>query len=91
MPDPILQFEYMSLDDFEELLLDKPESEKWELIGGRIIRGMVGARWEHKQIILNLTLAINNLCMVNWQSSRCGNLIKSSAVSLPTDIIQPGL
>ena len=60
MPDPELQFEHMSLDDFEELLLDKPENEKWELIGGRIIRGMVGARWEHKQIVLNLTLAINN-------------------------------
>ncbi len=37
MPDPVVQFEYMSLDDFEELLLDKPENEKWELIGGRII------------------------------------------------------
>jgi Uma2 family endonuclease len=53
-------FEYMSLDDFEELLLDKPEHEKWELIGGRVIRGMVGARWEHKQIVLNLLLALNN-------------------------------
>jgi Uma2 family endonuclease len=52
-------FEYMSLDDFEELLLDKPEHEKWELIGGRVIRGMVGARWEHKQIVLNLSLALN--------------------------------
>ena len=60
MPIPILQLEYMSLGDFEELLLDKPKNEKWELIGGRIIRGTVGARWEHKQIILNLTLAINN-------------------------------
>lgn len=53
-------FEYMSLDDFEELLLDKPDHEKWELIGGRVIRGMVGARWEHKQIVLNLVLALNN-------------------------------
>jgi len=60
MRDPAPRFEYMSLDDFEELLLDKPENEKWELIGGRVIRGMVGARWEHKQIVLNLTLAINN-------------------------------
>jgi Uma2 family endonuclease len=53
-------FEYMSLDDFEELLLDKPEHEKWELIGGRVIRGMVGARWEHKQIVSNISLALNN-------------------------------
>ncbi len=52
------QFETMSLDDFEELLLDKPNDEKWELIGGRVIRGMVGARWEHKRIIQNLTIAL---------------------------------
>jgi Uma2 family endonuclease len=53
-------FEYMSSDDFEELLLDKPEHEKWELIGGRVIRGMVGARWEHKQLVMNIALALNN-------------------------------
>ncbi len=53
-------FEYMTLEDFEELLLDKPEHEKWELIGGRVIRGMVGARWEHKQIVLNISLTLNN-------------------------------
>jgi hypothetical protein len=28
----------MSLDDFEELLPDKPADEKWELIGGRVVR-----------------------------------------------------
>ena len=32
------QYEYMSLDDFEELLADKPADEKWELIGGRVVR-----------------------------------------------------
>jgi Uma2 family endonuclease len=53
-------FEYMSLDDFEEALLDKPEHERWELIGGRVIRGMVGARWEHKRIIQNFTVAFMN-------------------------------
>ena len=30
-----LQFEYMSLDDFEEMLADKPADERWELIGGQ--------------------------------------------------------
>ena len=40
------QYEYMSLDDFEERLADKPADEKWELIGGRVVRMMVGARWE---------------------------------------------
>ena len=32
------QYEYMSLDDFEELLADKPADEKWELLGGRVVR-----------------------------------------------------
>ena len=47
-------FEYMDLDDFEELLADKPVHEKWELIGGRVVRMMVGARWEHHFIIRNV-------------------------------------
>lgn len=51
-------FEWMSLDDFEEMLPDKAEHEKWELINGRVIRGMVGARWEHHVIIDNMGLAI---------------------------------
>ena len=50
----------VSLADFEEMLADKPEGEKWELIGGRVYKMMIGAAWEHKQIILNLTLAVNN-------------------------------
>ena len=57
---PSSQYEYMSLDDFEELLADKPADEKWELIGGRVVRMMVGARWEHKRIIQNLTVALMN-------------------------------
>jgi Uma2 family endonuclease len=57
---PSSQYEYMSLDDFEELLPDKPADEKWELIGGRVVRMMVGARWEHKRIIQNLTVALMN-------------------------------
>jgi hypothetical protein len=36
--------EWMSLDDFEEMLADKPAHAKWESINGRVIRGMVGAR-----------------------------------------------
>ncbi len=50
--------EWMALDDFEEMLPDKPEFEKWELINGRVIRGMVGARWEHHVIIDNLAYAL---------------------------------
>ncbi|MGH6815655.1 MAG: Uma2 family endonuclease [Hyphomicrobiaceae bacterium] len=55
---PSFEFERMSLDDFEELLLEKPENEKWELIDGRVYRGMVGARWEHHVIVDNIGLAI---------------------------------
>jgi len=40
---PSSQYEYMSLDDFEELLPDKPADEKWELIGGRVVRMMARA------------------------------------------------
>ncbi len=50
----------VSLADFEDMLADKPPEEKWELIGGHVYKMTVGAAWEHKQIILNLTLAVNN-------------------------------
>jgi Uma2 family endonuclease len=52
------QYEYMDLDDFEELLADKPADERWELIGGRVVRMMVGARWEHHFIAQNLAQGI---------------------------------
>jgi Uma2 family endonuclease len=57
---PSSQYEYMSLDDFEELLPDKPADEKWELIGGRVVRMMVGARWEHNRICQNVATAMMN-------------------------------
>lgn len=38
MPHASSQYEYMSFDDFEELLADKPADEKWELLGGRVAR-----------------------------------------------------
>ena len=56
---PSLQFKPMSLDDFEELLADQPEDERWELIGGRVVRMMVGARWEHNRIINNLAAGLD--------------------------------
>ena len=54
------QFDYMDLDDFEELLADKPRDEKWELTGGRVVKMMVGARWEHNFIIQNLSFALTS-------------------------------
>lgn len=34
--------------------------EKWELIGGRVIRGQVGARIEHHDIVGNIDFALKN-------------------------------
>ncbi|WP_264049825.1 Uma2 family endonuclease [Methylobacterium flocculans] len=48
----------MALDDFEELLADKPRNKSWELIGGRVVRMMVGARWEHARIVQNIALGL---------------------------------
>ena len=50
--------DYMDVDDFEELLADMPHDERWELIGGRVVRMMVGARWQHNVIIQNLAGAL---------------------------------
>ena len=50
----------VSLADFEEMLADKPEDEKWELIDGRVYKPMVGAAWEHHAIIDNIGLAVSN-------------------------------
>lgn len=50
----------VSLEDFEELLADAPDDARWELIGGRVVRMMVGARWEHNQIVTNLNVALVN-------------------------------
>jgi Uma2 family endonuclease len=50
--------EYMDLDDFEELVLEMPEDQKWELINGRVVRSMVGARWTHHQIVQTVNFAL---------------------------------
>jgi Uma2 family endonuclease len=54
-------FPYMAFDDFEEMLADKPEHEKWELIGGRVVKMMVAARWEHHAIVRNIQVFLSNL------------------------------
>jgi Uma2 family endonuclease len=72
---PSSQYEYMSLDDFEELLADKPADEKWELIGGRVVRMMVGARWEHNYIIQNISTGLRD--RLRAKGSPCRTLIES--------------
>lgn len=54
MNSPAPASDLMSLDDFEDLLADQPDDERWELISGRLVRMMVGARWEHNIIVGNL-------------------------------------
>jgi Uma2 family endonuclease len=53
------KIERVSLADFEEMLSDCPEDEKWELIDGRVYKSMVGAAWEHHVIIANIDHAIS--------------------------------
>ena len=60
MNSTIRKSERMSLDDFEELLLNRPEDEKWELIDGVLVKGMVGARVEHHIIISNIDYALHD-------------------------------
>ena len=54
------RFDSMDLDDFEDLLADKPRDGKWELIGGRVVKMMTGARWEHNYIVQNLSGALRD-------------------------------
>lgn len=89
-------YEYMSLGDFEELLADKPSHEKWELIGGRVVRMMVGARWEHNFIIQNVSSAIRD--RLRSTGSSCRTLTetfylkdeKLDVAMLPDVIVQCG-
>ena len=60
MPSPVQGHQYMDLDDFEDLVLDRPPDEKWELISGRVVRSMVGARWAHHEIVQNINFALRS-------------------------------
>ncbi len=90
------QYDYMDLDDFEELLADKPRDEKWELIGGRVVKMMTGARWEHNFIVTNLAFGLQSrlrdsgsLCRTLTESFRLKEAtIKSSL--LPDIIVHCG-
>ena len=53
-------YDYLTLAEFEELLPDRPRHERWELIGGRLVRMMVGARWEHARIAQNIARHLEN-------------------------------
>ena len=90
------QYDYMDLDDFEELLADKPRDEKWELIGGRVVKMITGARWEHHFIIQNLNFALTgqlrgkgSACRVFTESFRLKERSFDSSV-LPDVIVRRG-
>ncbi len=85
------QFEYMSLDDFEELLADKPANERWELIGGRVVRMMVGARWEHHLITQNLRFELRrrlDAAMPADAMARRGAMLDLPAISLGVSLAE---
>jgi len=50
----------IGIDDFENMLFDKPDNEKWELIDGYVCKSMVGARMSHYELIRNLDTALSN-------------------------------
>ncbi len=70
MNSPSLKFKPMSLDDFEDLLADQPDDDRWELIGGRVVRMTIGARWEHNRIIGNLHFELLSLAGEEFALSR---------------------
>lgn len=89
-------YDYMSLDDFEEFLADKPNTERWELIGGRVVRMMVGARWEHNFLVQNVSTAIRE--RLRTAGSPCRTLTETfyvkdaalEAAMLPDVVVQFG-
>ena len=74
-------FDYMSFDDFEEALADKPRRERWELIGGRVVRSMVGARWEHNYLVQNIAFGLRD--RLRAAGSPCGTLTETFFVKDP--------
>ena len=66
---PYLQPEPLRLDEFYELLAEAPEEERWELLFGRVIRMMGGARWEHAQIVSNIHFGLRQ--RLQAAGSRC--------------------
>lgn len=49
-----------SLHEFQEMELNAPANEKWELIDGAIWKMMTGGTLAHNEIVVNLTLLIGN-------------------------------
>ena len=69
------QFDDMDLDDFEELLAEKPRDEKRELIGGRVVKMMVGAPSEHNFVLQNLASGLQT--RLRDAGSPCRTLVES--------------
>lgn len=92
----LAEYDYMSFHDFEEALADKPRSERWELIGGRVVKLMVGARWEHNYLVQNIASSLRD--RLRAQGSSCRTLTetfylkdeKLEAALLPDVIVHCG-
>lgn len=74
-------FDFMDLDDFEDYLADKPRDQKWELIGGRVVKSMVGARWSHHQIVQNINFFVRD--HIRRSGSPCRTFMESFWLKQP--------
>ena len=84
----------VTLEAFERLAADAPSDERWELVPSRIVRMMVGARWEHNRIINNIGYELRRRldergspCRVFLETFRLRSVEQQSSL-LPDVIVQ---
>jgi Uma2 family endonuclease len=75
------QHDDMDVDDFEDLLADMPHDQRWELIGGRVVKMIVGTRWQHNVIIENLAGALRG--RFRAQGSDCRTFSETFSMKAP--------
>ena len=80
--DRVSQFDSMDVDDFGDLLADMPNDRRRELIGGRVVIMMVGARWQHNVIIQDLAGALRQ--RFRQQGSDCRTFSETFFVEAPS-------
>lgn len=69
-----------TLAEFEELIQEMPEGERWELIGGRIYKMMVGGTLGHARIVGNIGFAISR--QLRERGSPCGVFQEAARVQV---------
>lgn len=59
-----------SLHDFQEMELNAPPNEKWELIDGIIHKMMLGGSLAHNEIVVNLAVVLRTALQAKGSASR---------------------